>query len=186
MISVVAVIAVLFLLTLILLHILDALRDQNDDTSSYSGEEINISNDATYLAFDRNIYYNEYGDEFVIDPQAPSALGRSAELFHRFFTALINGDGRSYTACFGSDYIEKNEVKGSFAPQRLYDISATLHSRVSDGGNTVDTFIVRFKIYKNDGTVYDCGSDRAFTTVFKISSEDGRSVITDVLKYKVG
>lgn len=184
--AVFASLAVLFALTLLLPMVSRLIIGSDNSQTDAESDYLDISNDVAYLAFDRNIYYNEYGFEAPVDPADPAALGKASAFFYKYFNALISGDGQAYRACFDKNYLAKNEVAGEFLPQRLYDISATLYSRTADGGKSVDIFTVRFKIYKNDGAVFDCESNKTYTTVFKLSSVDGETVITDVLEYKVG
>lgn len=188
-ISIAAAMIFLFVLTLVLPLILDAIKDHGGDVSDEIIKK-DLSSDAAYLALDRNIYYDEYGYQVPVDPDDPDAMGSAAAFFYDYFNSLISGDADAYADCFSDSCKNKlkseNNLPSEFAPQGIYDIYATLYERTSGDDGISQTFIVRFKIYKNDGTLFDVTADKTYTTVFKLITEDGELVINDVLQYKVG
>lgn len=184
-ISIAATMVFLLALTLVLPLVIDAIKDRGNDVSSEIIKK-DLSNDAAYLALDRNIYYNEYGYQVPIDPDDPDAMGSAAAFFYNYFKALTDGDSDAFAACFSDRYKNENKIAESFAAQGIYDIYVTLYERTSSNDGINQTFIVRFKIYKNDGTLFDVSDEKTYTTVFKLITDDGELVINDVLKYKVG
>ncbi len=176
--------ASLFVLTLILPLVLDAVKSQGNTFSSEHSKQ-DLSNDEVYLAFDRNIYYTEYGYQVPIDSDDPSKQGLAAEFFYNYFKALTDGNAVAYAACFSDRFKNENKIAESFDAQGIYDIYVTLYERTSSGDEINQTFIVRFKIYKNNDMLFDVANGVTYTTVFKLITQDGTTVIDDVLEYKV-
>ncbi|GEM_PF-4118860 len=179
-IIVVASLAVLYLLTLALPLIYDMVKYRAPEVSiDYSETESTF--DFGYQSLDRSIYYTVYGDTEVINPDCPDELGDEAEFFYRFMTSLIDGDADAYRACFTDGYLADNELPDRFACQKLYDVSVTLYSKSVEDNVANSIYIVRFKIYKNDGSLFNVNSDITYTTCFKLKN----CLIDSVLEYKV-
>lgn len=140
----------------------------------------NILEDELYLAHNRGIYYNRFGNENELTEANAKDIAPAAEFFYDYFDCIITGDYKSYPsyftqACLGSENFVLPE---RFTMQGLYDIHVNLFSakreEISGEEITVEIYEVSYRIFENNGTFRtDILPDETRTLVFELYISNG-------------
>lgn len=85
--------------------------------------------------------YADYGDGMIF--------------FNKYFTALRNGEYKSFDELFDDSYFkteEHTDTDFGFTKQSIYDIEIAYAKKYSSGGLDYSVYEVKYKILKNDGS----------------------------------
>lgn len=158
--------------------------------NSYIYYPIDDSLDVTlvdeYMQLDRNIYYTDGAETFILTEENGYDFPSDAEFFKKYFEYAINGNYQSYNALFTDNYYKKNEPYKSFTQQMIYDIHVEKLSEDTDNSSgTVYSYNVSYKIFRNNGTFRnDIGSDGSKTLYFELVEQNG-NILIDKIDYYV-
>lgn len=137
--------------------------------------------DEVYVAKNREVMFTDHtgrGEPLT----AYAGEGKDAKaLFYNYFKALVEGDADAHLALLAQNYKDSFVVPERFTPQKVYDISISFLTGVSDGGKYVEKYQVSYKIYENNGTYRaDVGSNVAKIMSFDVIIENGRAMINSI------
>ncbi|HBR30894.1 MAG: hypothetical protein PHD46_02150 [Eubacteriales bacterium] len=181
----------LLLYVVSILFLADTGDEVSNEFSFYVADyEENIFEDEVYLSKIRNVYYLEYGSGDMITESNIGALSNNAKFFDSYFDIVINGEYGSYKNFFTKKYLEKNKIPEKFTMQKLYDISVDLYDKktITEDNNSIMsyTFIVRYKIFENNGTFRsDVGSNMIRPLVFMLYETKDGILINDIYYKKI-
>jgi hypothetical protein len=185
------VFAALLVLLLISYGVLELIKGSGDVSALtsdhfYSADyNEDITKDEVYQSKMRGVSYLEYGTGEMITEENLESMPDSAKFFYEYFNCVISGDYTGYKSFFTQDYLEDNRIPDKFTKQKIYDIEVNLYSRQNieqDGKSIiVDTFIVKYKIYENNGTFRnDVGSNTIVPLVFQLYKQNGSVLINNI------
>ncbi len=125
----------------------------------------NIFEDQRYMSLNRNIFYNDFGYERVINNDNADNLPGSARFLYDYINCIIEGKSDEYASYFSQEYVKNNEslvskgltipIYSTFTMQGLYDIKINTVSREDDtdgDGVFVERYEISYKIFENNGT----------------------------------
>ncbi len=187
-----SVLAVLALITALIPAISALFAD--DDGTSYNPMMFfepdytkNILDDASYLALDRGVYFNRFGNERRLTRENVADISQSAVLFLDYFDCLVRGDAEGYRTFFTAECLLDAEMRfpERFTTQGVYDIRVSAYSatpKTVDGVElTSEIYEVSYRIYRNDGTFRDdILPDETRTLVFELYVSDGEAKINAI------
>lgn len=187
---VITVFAALCALLLILYGVLSYLKGGDDyalpaDQFFPADYSEDITKDQQYQAKVRSVYYLEFGTGELITEENLGSLPDSAKFFYDYFNCVISGNYTDYKGFFTQDYLKRNKIPDKFTKQKIYDIEVNLYDRQNieqDGKSIiVDTFIVKYKIMRNNGTFRnDVGSNTIVPLVFQLYKQNNNVYINNI------
>ena len=170
-------------------ELLARVPDTTDSDISFFEADYNedIFEDRLYTSKNRYVYYLEFGSGEVVTPENINNLPVCARFFDAYFNTVINGDYEGYKSYFTDFYFKYQTTPEPFTMQKIYDIEVDLYDRqirIVDGVSvTVDTFIVNYKIFRNNGTFRsDVGSNTIKPLVFELY-RTGDTVLINAIKF---
>ena len=181
-----AIVTVLLFAVLIAVLSLPAGKDGNGSSNkpgsssapSYIFYPLNYGEDiyqnSEYMSRNRNIMFKNI-ETGVTEDIYLSSNDEYLMFMAQLVTYIIEGDAKSYNACFSEEYLSENSesLKERFTMQMLYDIVVTRHY-LSDGV----VYSLEYKIMKNNGSYRsDMPSDCSKAQYFVISDHGGKLLI---------
>lgn len=146
-----------------------------------------ITKDKSYMDLDRQIYYADPLTGVTVSVARDSYWehGDGFELLCHMIESIIAGDHEKYNSFFSDAYFEVEDEKEPFTPQKLYNITITLHSteQVSEEGASFarEIYVVEYMIRQNNGTFRtDVGSDAIRKQLVVITDREGEMRIDTV------
>lgn len=176
------ILCALTVLTLVLWGISSMLKNGEtiDTLSAVSGiyffpadYDENIFEDGAYMALDRSIQYNAYGETMTLVSDDENEFGKSGAFFYRYFQYIINGDADGYRSCFTDDGRKHIVIPEKFTMQKLYDINISLFKaeerETKNGVVKSEIYEVSYRIFENNGTFRgDISSMETKTLVYEL------------------
>ena len=139
------------------------------------------------MDLDRQIYYADpyTGVTVSVDRDSYWEHGDGFELLCHMIESIIAGDHEKYNSFFSDAYFEVEDEKEQFTPQKLYNITITLHSteQINEEGAsyTSEIYIVEYMIRQNNGTFRtDVGSDAIRKQLVVVTDREGEMRIDTV------
>jgi len=135
--------------------------------------------EVSYLDMDTNLTIG-ISEKNVMD------FGDDVVFFWNYIQNIIAGDTDAYNAMFSDGYYSKMSPKSAFTMQKLYDIKISKYASEvvedSDGNYTKYTYIIEYKIFKNNGTFRNDIGDGSRKQYITITDKSGDFLI-DVVEY---
>lgn len=145
--------------------------------------DIDVTAVAPYMELDRNIYYGNGAEEYVIKFDADNTVDQN--FFIRYIDIVISGNYEAYNKLFTDNYYKSYEPYTKFTPQMLYDIHIQKLGEEYKNGKTLYKYNVSYKIYNNTGTFRnDIGSDGSKPLYFEVINDNGTLKIDNINYYK--
>ncbi len=157
----------------------------------------NLNNIYFYPPYEGDIFENQrylgLNPEIVMYRNTDSDAGASVQI-HReqtekfdatvfylcdWIELMKRGDVDGYNACFNSNYFQTNAPQAKFSQQMIYDAEIRFSKKMSDQGDTLFTYRLHYRIYRNDGTLRDDVGSGAIvpqTVVLRVSPNGDISI----------
>lgn len=145
--------------------------------------ELDVTTVAPYMELDRNIYYGNGSEEYVIKFDPDNTVDQN--FFIRYIEIVISGNYEAYNKLFTENYYKTYDPYVRFTPQMLYDIHIQKIGEQYKDGKTLYKYNVSYKIYNNTGTFRnDIGSDGSKPLYFEVINDNGTLKIDHINYYK--
>ena len=165
----------------VLALVAELLKDDYDDTSyeDFRFFEVdynkNILEDELYLSKKRDIHYDRFGTQTILNDENFDDVSPAATFFYNYFNCIINGDYQKYPEFFTQACLQSEgfTLPEKFTMQGLYDMRVSLYNAEAkeiDGVEVLsEIYEVSYRIFENNGTFRsDVLPDETRTLVFEI------------------
>ena len=165
----------------VLALVAELLKDDYDDTSyeDFRFFEVdynkNILEDELYLSKNRDVYYDRFGTQTILNETNYDDVSPAATFFYNYFSCIINGDYQKYPEFFTQACLQSEGfvLPEKFTMQGLYNMHVSLYraeAKEVDGVEVLsEIYEVSYQIFENNGTFRnDVLPDETRTLVFEI------------------